>query len=410
MAGEIITPIITQSDFLNTPVGAKTLSKLNSLYLRPGGSIRSDGNWLVEDHEGYRCLKVVYPEGTHGSASGINEWAKIANGPLGIQEAFYGYNFKLMPGFDYSEANKFFGVTVGSFSTTDGKFASGGAGPASAMASKDLGGSLKLRLAKLAGGNYGLLMYIYDHAMTSKYGRAGSAGTFGVITPGNWHKLAVRVVMNNPLSSNNGVCQVWLDNVLVGSYDGIAWSRSNITAKGFQLFAINCFLGGSGTLFNSPINQHIWKRDFYFWRTNNAKGNGLYAANETVAAPATFGDLGPGTAPPTPQVPQGVTTILGTSAQSDSVAVDYSYSDTDATGFQYRLNGGAEATLNNGIIGGLTPLTIYSIEVRAVNAVGPGAWSLPESFTTVVTLPRNDRPIEIIDAPFKMVLKRVDNV
>lgn len=410
MAGEIVNDIIKQTNFLNTPVGPKSLQKLNSLYLRPSGQMRPDGNWSVEDKEGFRSLRVRFPAGTHGTQSGISEWVEVAEGPAGLKEAWYGFNFMLETGFNYSLANKLFGIVCGNFNTTDGRFASGGAGPASAMVSNNLGGSLRLRLVKLSGGNYGLTMYIYDHVMTDKYGRAGSAGTFGVLTPGTWHKLAVRVVMNNPLNVANGICQVWVDNVLVGSYAGIMWSRQdatvNITAKGFQMFAIGCFLGGSGTMFDSPIDQSVWKKDFYFWETDNAKGNGLYTANESIVTPSGFGNLGPGTAPPTPQVPQGSVTILGTSVQSDSVEVEYSYSETDATGFQYRLNGGTPETLNNGLIGGLSPLTIYSIEVRAINATGVGVWSSPESFTTVTTLPLNDKPLEIIDAPFRIVIRK----
>jgi len=82
--------------------------------------------------------------------------------------------------------------------------------------------------------------------------------------------------------------------------------------------------------------------------------------------------------------PQGTVTISGVTPSSASAVVTYSYSESDQTGFEYRLNGGAAAALgaSPATISGLTASTSYNLEVRAVNANGPGSWSTVSAFTT----------------------------
>lgn len=112
--------------------------------------------------------------------------------------------------------------------------------------------------------------------------------------------------------------------------------------------------------------------------------------NESDPSATTFGDgtLNGGTwveytnAPAA--VPQGVTTI-GTIAPGETTAsVPYSYSLSDQTGFQYRIDGGAALTASASPISlnGLTAETTYTVEVRAINDTGAGAWASAEFTTT----------------------------
>lgn len=87
------------------------------------------------------------------------------------------------------------------------------------------------------------------------------------------------------------------------------------------------------------------------------------------------------------QVPQGTVAIgTVTGITNNSASVPFSYSASDQTGFQYRLNGGTATTVPSGTspiaLSGLTASTAYAIEVRAVNATGNGAWSAVRNFTT----------------------------
>lgn len=85
------------------------------------------------------------------------------------------------------------------------------------------------------------------------------------------------------------------------------------------------------------------------------------------------------------QVPQGTVTLgTPTGITSSSAAIPYSYSAADQTGFEYRVNGGSPQTVTTSplVVTGLTAATAYTVEMRAVNAVGAGTWSSPANFTT----------------------------
>lgn len=82
--------------------------------------------------------------------------------------------------------------------------------------------------------------------------------------------------------------------------------------------------------------------------------------------------------------PTGTVTIGTITPSTTSASVPYTYSAGDATGYQYRLDGGTATSLgaSPATISGLTAATPYSIEVRATNADGEGAWSTAANFTT----------------------------
>jgi hypothetical protein len=85
--------------------------------------------------------------------------------------------------------------------------------------------------------------------------------------------------------------------------------------------------------------------------------------------------------------PQGTTTISAVDPDITTAEITYSYDDTDADSFEYRINEGTAAAIgaSPATITGLTANTAYNspgIQVRAVNANGAGTWSTAQSFTT----------------------------
>lgn len=92
--------------------------------------------------------------------------------------------------------------------------------------------------------------------------------------------------------------------------------------------------------------------------------------------------------------PSGTVTIGTITPSSTSASVPYTYSASDQTGFEYRLNGGTAASIgaSPATISGLTAGTPYSLEVRAINAAGAGAWSAAANFTTEAEGPGNLPP------------------
>ena len=85
-------------------------------------------------------------------------------------------------------------------------------------------------------------------------------------------------------------------------------------------------------------------------------------------------------------VPAGITTVGAITTTETTAEVNYSYNDTDETGFKYRLDGGSlvdVALVNPFTITGLTQGTAYAVEVLAYNATGDGTLSTPATnFTT----------------------------
>lgn len=293
---EIITNIRNTPNFNTVALGKLDNTRFQQIF-GPAGTLRTDNTAWMVDEDGYRCIGHFYGQGTYGSVTGLNQFTRIASGPAGINEVWYGFRFKFEAGFQYPISGKFYGITVGSFSSSDGTFASGGQGPASKMLTDGRAGSMRLAPQ----GDTAFRFYIYDHGprMTGIYGHDAGVTRFGKFLPGQWQWMVVRSVMNNPLSANNGISQIWLDGNLIGSTNELAWSRDSLTAKGFQMLSIATFTGGGSSLWNSPKDQWMYQRDMFVWRTNNAKGNNLYVQGETVDTP--MGTLGSGVAPtPTP--------------------------------------------------------------------------------------------------------------
>lgn len=94
---------------------------------------------------------------------------------------------------------------------------------------------------------------------------------------------------------------------------------------------------------------------------------------------------------PVAAVPAGTVTVGTVTPASNTASVQFTYSGSDSTGYEYRLNGGAAVTVTGGAspisLTGLTAGTAYTVEVRATNATGAGAWSASKSFTTAAAAP-----------------------
>ena len=132
------------------------------------------------------------------------------------------------------------------------------------------------------------------------------------------------------------------------------------------------------------LNNNLWRGDFLYM----AIFNRALTPAEIADLHASVGNnnaFGLVTGQPAgASAPTGTVTIGTVTPASTSASVPYSYSGSDATGYQYRLNGGTATALgaSPATISGLTASTAYTLEVRATNATGNGAWSAVSNFTT----------------------------
>ncbi len=91
--------------------------------------------------------------------------------------------------------------------------------------------------------------------------------------------------------------------------------------------------------------------------------------------------IGPGGLNP----PAGTVIINSVVTTTTTATVSFSYDNTDQTGFDYRLDGGSPVdifTTNPFVISSLAPDTSFTVEVRAYNGDGDGAFSSSFPFTT----------------------------
>lgn len=101
----------------------------------------------------------------------------------------------------------------------------------------------------------------------------------------------------------------------------------------------------------------------------------LLIADDGMAYALTVDSEGLATAQPdTDEVPAGVITFGEATVTPDSIGGTFEYSESDATGFQGRINGGEWGEISSPFsFTSLTWDTQYAIDARAVNQHGPGA-------------------------------------
>lgn len=118
---------------------------------------------------------------------------------------------------------------------------------------------------------------------------------------------------------------------------------------------------------------------------------GLYNGHVATRIGTGYGsdlpDVLPFDEPAPPEPPAGTVTVTNVTPGSNSATVTYSYTASDQTGFQYRIDNGGAASIgaSPALITGLSPDTNYNspgLQVRAINGAGESAWSTAVPFST----------------------------
>lgn len=374
----VIQNLFSKSNFDDTSLGLLSDADYQKIFAAGSGRSLQIARYnpqtnrpSIFDMDGFRVLGHFFKQGFFGVQTGINQNSRVNNTINQTdQELWWGFHFKFQAGFSYSIAGKFFGLGVGT------NPASGGMGPASSMIANNKGASVRIAPRETSTG-IRFALYVYDYNLTGKYGSA-PGGFFGQVTPGQWQQIVVRTRINPDPNVKNGICQVWLDGVLVLSVNTLWLNHPQTPWDRFGEFFVNSFMGGAGSSFASRQDQYIYQRDFHLWRvTSGGLGQTLYSPSAEIITPMGIINDSGGT-PPDPEVPSNpptgnITTNISTT--TNSAIISFTYSGSDVTGFEYRLNSGSTLPATSPIsFTSLTPSTSYTIEIRAVNSNGAGSW------------------------------------
>jgi hypothetical protein len=216
-----------------------------------GGDLYMPNTTQVQTVDGKKVLASFFPKGTWGRGGGLNQWSEFEDTGDDITEIYWTFRIKYQDDFDWGLGAKLPGIGFGRVQTV----ASGGAGPGIG----DKGASC--RLMQVADGK--LIMYVYHHGMSDKYGDDMGQGTFGQLKRGVWQELTVRVVANDN-GKANGIMQVWLDGELVASAQNIEM-RTPTSPQHIRGIALNTFMGGGDARFAPDRDQYMWLDDVCFW-------------------------------------------------------------------------------------------------------------------------------------------------
>lgn len=106
----------------------------------------------------------------------------------------------------------------------------------------------------------GLMTYVYNQDMRGKYGDKKIAKKFRFIS-GQYYKIKMRVMLNNPATERNGKIEVDVDGVRVIEHGNLRFRSLDGRDGMIQTFLFNTFHGGNSADWAPRTFDGIYKRD-----------------------------------------------------------------------------------------------------------------------------------------------------
>lgn len=197
---------------------------------------------IVPDEED-PYLRVTYPAGEYGPADGGVQFIV----PLGdsYEELYLSYRIRFRAGFDFAKGGKLPGLV-------------GGSAPTGCVVDET---GFSARMMWRTGGLAVQYLYFPDKIESCgddyEYQVAEMDARF---TPGKWHVVLHRIVMNTP-GQPNGVMQAWFDGALALDHHSFVWRKAG---AGWAIDALyfSTFFGGSDATWAPNTDQTIDYDDF----------------------------------------------------------------------------------------------------------------------------------------------------
>lgn len=235
---------IYSNDFDQNSTGTYTVDTLNADWNSPDWSdgISAGRVSIISGDEAYsgNSMRILYPQGEIGNASGALWEMKLDSS---YDELFCSYKVKFGSNlnFDFSTGGKLPGLGGGT-TPTGGGIPTGYDGWTARIMWREVGE---------------LFQYVYYPEQAGTYGDYFGWGVLA--TPGVWHDLTVRIVMNTP-NSSDGILEAWFDDFKVLSKSNIMYRKTD--SFSIDSFVFNTFYGGGDSSWAPSSDMYIYFDNF----------------------------------------------------------------------------------------------------------------------------------------------------
>jgi hypothetical protein len=305
--------VILKQDFENNTVGNYNLSEWEKDWSYPEWCNRQSELDISQDPNDTdnpsKLLQIYYPANSLGPEEGGTNWWTGLNAKY--NEMYVSYDIMFMPGFQYQKGGKLPSIKGGSVETLgDFNRPDGYDGFAAGMMFKE-DGRLVFYIyypdskVDVYGETFtwGLSNYPAEYFYPSKVKFGYAKGEASYATPGVWHNITYRTVLNTVNSDGNGnldgILEAYFDGELVLQITNLLWRQTN--NLGIDCFRTVTFFGGSADEWRNPISEWLKVDNILLYTYKDQmdvpRGNELSPSNRVINYWRNFGKV-PAVDPP----------------------------------------------------------------------------------------------------------------
>ncbi len=389
--------IVFNHDFENNTLGDYLEGEWSRDWLSPSFSIRQSETDIVQEVNDLvnptNTLQINYTAGTVGQANNGASWHTPINR---MDEVYVSYDLMFMPGFQFQLGGKLPSVQGGNVDA--GVKPNGYDGfTGGLMFHKEGLLYFYVYYPDSKDPNYGDSFlwgsdgYTADDFSPSKVVVEYGSGNVSVCTPGEWHNITYRMVLNTvkPEGGGNydGIMEAYFDGKLVTQISQILFRHT--TDIGIDCMRLYSFFGGSGDEWKTPIDE--WLRVdnvvLYTFQDNIdvPRGNELSPTDRTINYWRQFSAYNT-------EPPASPTALSTSSISSSTVGLKWTDNSKNEYGFKiYRSSSANDGfteigTTNTNITSFtdkyLQPSTTYYYTIRSFNDIGYSEYTSALSVST----------------------------
>ena len=252
--------VIYDQNFDASATGLYQADQLNSEWQSPIWHLGFDqGRVSVVDTGGRNgnAMQVTYPAGRYGAAGSSSFLSDVQFGmglPKTYEELYVAYDIRFAVDFDFVKGGKLPGLCGADVNQAPHTGCNTGGGYPTGYDGWSARGMWR---------ENGILEnYVYHASQRNFYGDDELWNVSA--TPGVWHRVEHRVVLNTP-GQKNGILEAWFDGTKVLSLNNMEYRKTNTI--GINLFYFNTFFGGNDISW-APSTDQTMNFDNFVMSTN----------------------------------------------------------------------------------------------------------------------------------------------